>query len=160
MAGKTGTAQVRKIEGAQRGQSGAWKFRDHGLFICFAPVEAPLYAAAVVIEHGLGGARAAAPVARDCLTYMYDPAKAMATLEALERGWGGNIIERSARAQERLRNPTPIAPVPVEAPATETKSVTVEPAPKPVEVTKSVPAEQPLPAALVASNSTATEGED
>ena len=48
MAGKTGTAQVRKIEGAQRGQSGAWKFRDHGLFICFAPVEQPRYAAAVV----------------------------------------------------------------------------------------------------------------
>ena len=80
MAGKTGTAQVRKIEGAQRGQSGVWKYRDHGLFICFAPVEAPRYAAAVVIEHGLGGARAAAPVARDCLTFLYEPAKAMATL--------------------------------------------------------------------------------
>lgn len=73
MGRKTGTAQVRKIEGAQRGQSGAWKFRDHGLFICFAPVEQPRYAAAVVIEHGLGGARAAAPVAKDFLTYLYDP---------------------------------------------------------------------------------------
>lgn len=160
MAGKTGTAQVRKIEGSQRGQSGAWKFRDHGLFICFAPVEAPLYAAAVVIEHGLGGARAAAPVARDCLTYMYDPAKAMASLEALERGWGGNILERSARAQEKLRNPPPLAPVPIETPATENKSVTAEPAPKPVEVTKPVPTEQPNAAAPVASNAAATEGED
>jgi penicillin-binding protein 2 len=94
MAGKTGTAQVRKIAGSQRGQSGEWKYRDHGLFVCFAPVEAPRYAAAVVIEHGLGGARAAAPVARDVLTYLYDQQKAMTTLEALEGSWGGNIKQR------------------------------------------------------------------
>ena len=97
MAGKTGTAQVRKISGSQRGQSGVWKYRDHGLFVCFAPVDQPRYAAAVVIEHGLGGARAGAPVARDFLTYLYEPAKAMATLEALESGWGGTIKQRMDR---------------------------------------------------------------
>ena len=58
MAGKTGTAQVRKIAGAQRGQSGTWKYRDHGLFVFFTPVDRPKYAGAVVIEHGMGGARA------------------------------------------------------------------------------------------------------
>jgi penicillin-binding protein 2 len=97
MAGKTGTAQVRRIEGAQRGQSGAWKYRDHGLFVCFAPVEQPRYAAAVVIEHGMGGARAAAPVAKDVLTFLYDPDQAMAALESLEAGWGGSISERMER---------------------------------------------------------------
>ena len=62
MAGKTGTAQVRNIMDASRGRAGAaWRYRDHGLFIFFAPVGAPRYAGAVVIEHGLGGARAAAP---------------------------------------------------------------------------------------------------
>jgi penicillin-binding protein 2 len=98
MAGKTGTAQVRKISGSQRGgASMPWKYRDHGLFICFAPVDAPRYAAAVVIDHGLGGARAAAPVARDVLTYIYDPAQAMGTLQALEAGWGGDLKTRMAR---------------------------------------------------------------
>ena len=97
MAGKTGTAQVRKISGSQRGQTGEWKYRDHGLFVCFAPVDQPRYAASVVIEHGLGGARAGAPVARDFLTYVYEPAKAMATLESLERSWGGTIKQRMDR---------------------------------------------------------------
>ncbi len=97
MGGKTGTAQVRKIEGAQRGQNGAWKYRDHGLFVSFAPVDAPRFAAAVVIEHGLGGARAAAPVARDVYTYLFDRAKAMTILEELEAGWGGDIATRAAK---------------------------------------------------------------
>jgi penicillin-binding protein 2 len=71
MGGKTGTAQVRRITGSQRGQSGAWKYRDHGLFIFFAPTDNPIYAGAVVIEHGMGGARAAAPVAKDVMTYLF-----------------------------------------------------------------------------------------
>jgi penicillin-binding protein 2 len=99
MAGKTGTAQVRRIEGSQRGQSGARKYRDHGLFVCYAPTDNPRYAAAVVIDHGLGGARAAAPVAKDILTYLYDPAKALASLEALEASWGGNVQQRMAKKQ-------------------------------------------------------------
>jgi penicillin-binding protein 2 len=96
MAGKTGTAQVRRIAGSQRGQSGEWKYRDHGLFVCFAPVDQPRYGAAVVIEHGMGGARAAAPIAKDVLTFIYDREQAMASLEALEAGWGGNIEQRMA----------------------------------------------------------------
>ena len=65
MAGKTGTAQVRHITEAERehghltGQSVPWKERDHALFIAFAPVGAPRYACAVVVEHGgaIGGER-------------------------------------------------------------------------------------------------------
>lgn len=107
MAGKTGTAQVRKIEGAQRGQSGAWKYRDHGLFVCFAPTDSPRYAASVVIEHGLGGARAAAPVAKDVLTYLFDQTKAMDTLIEMEKTWGGDIKTRMARqAEGAAANPT------------------------------------------------------
>lgn len=97
MAGKTGTAQVRGIKGTQRGQSGAWKYKDHGLFVFFTPVEAPRYAGAVVIEHGMGGARAAAPVAKSMMTYMFDPAKAMEELTALEAGWGGDVNARMAK---------------------------------------------------------------
>ena len=99
MGGKTGTAQVRKIAGSQRGQSGEWKYRDHGLFVCFAPTDNPRYAASVVIEHGLGGARAAAPVAKDVLTYLFDRDQAMARLAELETQWGGTLAERTARRQ-------------------------------------------------------------
>jgi penicillin-binding protein 2 len=101
MAGKTGTAQVRRIEAGQRGQGGDWRYRDHGLFIFFAPVGAPRYAGAVVIEHGMGGSRAAAPVAKDVLTYLFDKDKAMEALLPLEAQWGGTIAQRmERRAQE------------------------------------------------------------
>lgn len=113
MAGKTGTAQVRRIAGSQRGQSGAWKYRDHGLFVCFAPVDNPRYGASVVIEHGMGGARAAAPIAKDVLTFLYDREKAMASLEALEASWGGTIEQRMA-AQYAAFQGEPAAPPPLD----------------------------------------------
>ncbi|HZG46020.1 MAG TPA: penicillin-binding protein 2 [Allosphingosinicella sp.] len=100
MGGKTGTAQVRRITGSQRGQSGAWKYRDHGLFIFFAPTDNPIYAGAVVIEHGMGGARAAAPVAKDVITYLFNKDLAMEALLPLEQQWGGTIAERMARRAE------------------------------------------------------------
>ena len=97
LAGKTGTAQVRGLASGSRGQGGTRRYRDHGLFVCYAPTENPRYAAAVIIEHGMGGARAAAPVAKDIFTYLYDREKAMAALTALETQWGGTIAERMAR---------------------------------------------------------------
>ncbi len=73
-AGKTGTVQVRRITEAQRrkrllkNEERPWRDRDHALFVGFAPVGAPRYAVAVVVEHGGGGASVAAPVAHDVLT--------------------------------------------------------------------------------------------
>jgi penicillin-binding protein 2 len=96
MAGKTGTAQVRGLNRGN-GKGGAWRSRDHGLFVCFAPVDNPRYAASVVIEHGVGGARAAAPVAKDVFTFLYDRERALAALTELEAGWGGTPSERLAR---------------------------------------------------------------
>ena len=97
MSGKTGTAQVRRIAAGQRGQSGDWKYRDHGLFVFFAPSDKPRYAGAVVIEHGMGGARAAAPVAKDVLTFLFDRQLATKNLAALEQQWGGTLAERNER---------------------------------------------------------------
>lgn len=74
MAGKTGTSQVHGMTAALRAKTAAnggvipRKFVDHALFVAFAPVEAPRYAIAVVVEHGGGGSRAAAPVAKDIMT--------------------------------------------------------------------------------------------
>ena len=95
MAGKTGTAQVVGLN-VGSGKGGAWKYRDHGLFIFFAPFDKPRYAGAVVIEHG-GGSSAAYPIARDVMTFLFDPAKAMEMLLPMEEGWGGTPQQRLAR---------------------------------------------------------------
>lgn len=110
MAGKTGTAQVVSLS-VSDGRSGPWKYRDHGLFVFFAPLENPRYAGAVVIEHG-GGSGAAYPIARDVMTFMFDPAKGMDALLKLEEQWGGTAQQRlekryAAYAAERGATVTP-----------------------------------------------------
>lgn len=75
MAGKTGTAQVRgtkAVGGTLKGNAVPWHLRNHALFICFAPVEAPRYAMAVVVEHGQGGGKAAAPIAKDIMQMLLE----------------------------------------------------------------------------------------
>jgi penicillin-binding protein 2 len=66
VAGKTGTAQVITIAQDERYREEDIdpRQRDHGLFVAFAPADAPRIALAVIVENGGGGARAAAPVAR------------------------------------------------------------------------------------------------
>jgi penicillin-binding protein 2 len=81
LAGKTGTAQVKRISKHERdtrvlkNKERLWKNRDHALFVAFAPVEKPRYAIAVVVEHGGGGSTVAAPIARDIMheTLKRDP---------------------------------------------------------------------------------------
>jgi penicillin-binding protein 2 len=79
IAGKTGTAQVFSIGQNERYNEAqvAERLRDHGLFIAFAPAEAPKIAVAVVIENGRHGTAAAA-IARQVL----DAYLAPETLEA------------------------------------------------------------------------------
>jgi penicillin-binding protein 2 len=69
VGGKTGTAQVITIaqDEKYREEDIAERERDHGLFIAFAPADAPRIALGIVVENGGGGARAAAPVARKVL---------------------------------------------------------------------------------------------
>lgn len=81
MSGKTGTAQVRRISKAERetrvlkNHERPWRERDHALFVGYAPSDDPRYAVAVVVEHGGGGSKVAAPIARDLLlaTQKRDP---------------------------------------------------------------------------------------
>ena len=49
----------------------------------------------MVIEHG-GGSSAAYPIARDVMTFLFDPAKAMQVLLEMEAGWGGTPQQRMA----------------------------------------------------------------
>lgn len=116
LAGKTGTAQVRRITMAERrggvrsNASLDWKQRDHGLFVCFAPFHAPRYAASVVIEHG-GGSSAAYPIARDVMTYLFDRSKAYEILAKLEEGWGGSPTDRLRAKMQAYRMEKGMAPV-------------------------------------------------
>lgn len=65
VGGKTGTAQVIKQKERIRDEAGIpYRFRDHALFIAFAPADDPHIAVAVVVEHGMHGGSAAAPIAR------------------------------------------------------------------------------------------------
>ncbi|HMU99989.1 MAG TPA: penicillin-binding protein 2 [Rhodocyclaceae bacterium] len=69
-AGKTGTAQVFSLKGAQYREGGVKKeLRDHALFIAFAPVENPRIALAILVENGGFGAQSAAPIARMVFDY-------------------------------------------------------------------------------------------
>ncbi len=87
MGGKSGTSQVRRITEAER-EHGLrkptelpWQDRDHALFIAFAPVGAPRYVCATIVEHGGetggGGSAVAAPICRDVLreAQKRDPAR-------------------------------------------------------------------------------------
>ena len=71
-AGKTGTAQVKRITERERDMGITqdqlpWHLRHHALFVCFGPVDNPRYACAVIIEHGKAGGATAGPIGRDVL---------------------------------------------------------------------------------------------
>ena len=65
IAGKSGTAQVAaQAEDEDMTDSTAAHLRHHALFLAYAPFDRPGIAVAAVVEHGGGGSRQAAPVAR------------------------------------------------------------------------------------------------
>ena len=81
-AGKTGTAQVKRITERERdmGITQAqlpWHLRHHALFVCYGPIENARYAVAVIIEHGQAGGATAGPIGRDLLleTMKRDPSR-------------------------------------------------------------------------------------
>jgi penicillin-binding protein 2 len=98
MGGKSGTSQVRRITQAERdhglrkGTDVPWKERDHALFVAFAPVGAPRYVCAAIVEHGGetggGGSAVAAPICRDILVEAQrrDPARRVPPPDAVAQG--------------------------------------------------------------------------
>ncbi|MDD2272693.1 MAG: penicillin-binding protein 2 [Desulfuromonadaceae bacterium] len=73
VAGKTGTSQVVKLRDSKQGIP--YQYRDHALFVAFAPFDNPEIAVAVVIEHGEHGGAAAAPIAGRILRTYFDGKK-------------------------------------------------------------------------------------
>jgi penicillin-binding protein 2 len=85
-AGKTGTAQVVKQRARLRNEDELpYRFRDHALFVAYAPADNPELAIAVVVEHGSHGSSAAAPIAKAMIARYFGgahpPAVAPATGE-------------------------------------------------------------------------------
>jgi penicillin-binding protein 2 len=92
MAGKTGTSQV--ISAKNQHKLKGWEGETHALFIAYAPVGAPRYAAACVVEHGGGGSRAAAPVVRDLMTeiLLRDPAAKPAFIASNQAALSPSVV--------------------------------------------------------------------
>ena len=68
-AGKTGTAQVKRISKREREldldtNQIPYKDRDHALYVAYGPYKNPKYALSIIIEHGGSGSKAAAPIAK------------------------------------------------------------------------------------------------
>ncbi len=76
-AGKTGTAQVKRISKREREldlkiDQIPYNDRDHALYIAYGPYKNPRYAISIIVEHGGSGSRAAAPMAKELFKLMID----------------------------------------------------------------------------------------
>jgi len=134
LAAKTGTAQVRRITRAER-RSGVlsngqlpFKLRDHALFVCFAPANAPRYAAAIVLEHNGHTVRNldTPMIGRDIMTWLFDRERALRSLADVESSWGGDIATRMAAQQAAYRAAREARPAAI---ATKTDAVVPSDAP-------------------------------
>jgi penicillin-binding protein 2 len=85
VAGKTGTAQVVRLQEVQADEEVPYELRDHGWFVAFAPAHDPKIVAAVVVEHGGHGSSSAAPVVarvlKKCLEFYPSEMQAAETPE-------------------------------------------------------------------------------
>ena len=76
-AGKTGTAQVKKITEEERELDLKtfeipYEQRDHALYVAFGPYKNPRYALSVIVEHGGNGSTTAAPMATKLFKLIID----------------------------------------------------------------------------------------
>ena len=77
IGGKTGTSQVVRIKEEDR-EDDLYKtkeiedrFKDHSVFVGYAPIENPKYIVSVIIENGGSGSAVAAPIAHKILNFAY-----------------------------------------------------------------------------------------
>ena len=89
--GKTGTSQVIAIKKGEKYVASRVqeRFRDHALFIAYAPADKPKIALALIVENAGFGAKAAAPIARQVLDFYLlgkeTPGMGLSTLEEYSR---------------------------------------------------------------------------
>ena len=76
-AGKTGTAQVKRISKREREldlklEQIPYNDRDHALYVAYGPYKNPRYALSIIVEHGGSGSKAAAPMAKKLFKLIID----------------------------------------------------------------------------------------
>ena len=76
-AGKTGTAQVRRITAEEREldldtSEIPYERRDHSLYVAYGPYKNPRYSVSVIVEHGGSGSKTAAPIAKKLFKLIID----------------------------------------------------------------------------------------
>ncbi len=76
-AGKTGTAQVKRITEKDREldlktNEIPYEERDHALYVAFGPYKNPRYATSILVEHGGSGGSVAAPLAKKLFKKIID----------------------------------------------------------------------------------------
>ena len=76
-AGKTGTAQVKRITEEEREldlktNQIPYKQRDHAWYVAFGPYKDPRYAVSILVEHGGSGSSTAAPIAKKLFKSIID----------------------------------------------------------------------------------------
>ena len=76
-AGKTGTAQVKRISKREREldlkiDQIPYNDRDHALYVAYGPYKNPRYALSIIVEHGGSGSKAAAPMAKKLFKLIID----------------------------------------------------------------------------------------
>ena len=76
-AGKTGTAQVKRITEKARElelktEEIPYNERDHALYVAFGPYKKPRYAVSIIVEHGGSGSSKAAPIAKKLFKLIID----------------------------------------------------------------------------------------
>jgi penicillin-binding protein 2 len=67
IAGKTGTAQVARLQDDVKPEDVERRLRHHAWFVGWAPLDNPSLVVAVLVEHGGGGGPVAAPIAGQLL---------------------------------------------------------------------------------------------
>ena len=76
-AGKTGTAQVKRITDEEREldlktNQIPYRERDHAWYVAFGPYKDPRYAVSILVEHGGSGSATAAPIAKELFKFVID----------------------------------------------------------------------------------------
>jgi penicillin-binding protein 2 len=112
VAGKTGTAQViKEAQGVRvKENQGPEKYRDHGWFMAFAPVDHPRIAVACIIEHGGHGGSSAGPVVKAVMQefFMKNPPQGGTPGQLTRRSGNSHLAQASgtsgqvAEAHEQL----------------------------------------------------------
>ncbi|HIF23311.1 MAG TPA: penicillin-binding protein 2 [Gemmatimonadetes bacterium] len=106
-AGKTGTAQVVALSNVRRNADGTVieRFRDHALFVAFAPYDKPEVAISVLIEHGEHGSTVAAPIAISLLKYYFNSEIAAVAGSGARVGQSGGNRGRAAASSPKPPSP-------------------------------------------------------